>query len=176
MEEYPNTPSYTDALWLLGETFYASHEYLSARREYRELVQHGTEPRYVPYFGKALARLVDVCLRVGDIKGLDEVFAGLNQVPPAQVDAALLYAKGKAYFAKSDWNAAQSAFLAVPAGSTYTHQAKYFQGVVAIKLTPPGKPRHSMVRSAPSRRITRTRWTSSSRQRTCRRTPKIIAR
>ncbi len=140
MEEYPNTPSYTDALWLLGETYYASHEYLSARREYREIVAHGTEPRYSPYFGKALARLVDVCLRVGDIKGLDDVFSALNQVPPAQVDGALLYAKGKAYYAKKDWNNATSAFQSVPAGSLYTHQARYFLGLVAMKTTAPGTP------------------------------------
>jgi tetratricopeptide (TPR) repeat protein len=140
MEEYPNTPSYTDALWLLGETYYASKEYLSARREYREIVQHGTEPRYSPYFGRALARLVDVCLRVNDIKGLDDVFSALNSVPPAQVDAALLYAKGKAYYAKKDYSSAQGAFQSVPAGAQYTHQARYFLGLVAIKTTPPGQP------------------------------------
>ena len=68
-----------------GETFYAQKEYLSARRDYRAIVDRGTEPRFSPYFGKALGRLVDVCLRIGDLKGLDEVFAKINQVPPSQV-------------------------------------------------------------------------------------------
>ncbi len=60
LEEFPDTASYPDALWLRGETFYAQKEYLSARRDYRALVERYTEPRFNPYFGKALARLVDV--------------------------------------------------------------------------------------------------------------------
>ncbi|MBL8608277.1 MAG: tetratricopeptide repeat protein [Myxococcales bacterium] len=141
IEEFPTTvPAHADALWLRGETYYATHEYLSARRDYRAIVEHGTEPRFVPYFGKALARLVDVCLRVNDIKGLDEVFAKLNQVPPAQVDAALIYAKGKAYFAKQDYSQSMSAFQQVPNGGEYTHQARYFQGLVSIKTTKAGTP------------------------------------
>ena len=71
LEEFPDTASYPDALWLRGETFYAQKEYLSARRDYRALVDRYTEPRFNPYFGKALARLVDVSLRINDIKGLD---------------------------------------------------------------------------------------------------------
>jgi tetratricopeptide (TPR) repeat protein len=141
LEKYPNTPSYPDALWLRGETYYAAHEYLSARRDYRGLVDKASDPRFQTYFGRALARLVDVSLRVGDIAGLDEVFQKLGQVPPAQVDAGLNYAKGKAYFAKADYTNAQQAFQAVGTGSDYGHQAKYFLGLVAMKqirpVTPP---------------------------------------
>ena len=46
LEEFPDTPSYVDALWLRGETFYAQKEYLSARRDYRAIVNRGTEPRF----------------------------------------------------------------------------------------------------------------------------------
>ena len=106
------TPSYPDALWLRGETYYASHEYLSARRDYRALVDTAASPRFQVYFGRALARLVDVSLRIDDLAGLDEVFAKLGQVPPAQVDAGLNYAKGKAYYAKRDYTNAQQAFQA----------------------------------------------------------------
>jgi tetratricopeptide (TPR) repeat protein len=151
LEEFPDTPSYPDALWLRGETFYAQKEYLSARRDYRAVVDRYTEPRFNPYFGKALARLVDVSLRINDIKGLDEVFAKINQVPPAQVDAALLYAKGKAYYFKGDYGSAlgalQSVSAAQPAGvagqagtNTYAHQARYFLGMIAIKQARPGTP------------------------------------
>ncbi|MBS2018469.1 MAG: tetratricopeptide repeat protein [Deltaproteobacteria bacterium] len=140
LEEFPDTPSYPDALWLRGETFYAQKEYLSARRDYRQLVEKNAEPRFNPYFGKALARLVDVCLRINDIKGLDEVFAKINQVPPSQVDAALLYAKGKGYYFKQDYANALGALQSVPNGNTYTHQARYFQGMVAIKQARPSTP------------------------------------
>ena len=133
LEEFPDTASFPDALWLRGETFYAAKEYLSARRDYRLVVQRGGEGRFQPYFGKALARLVDVSLRTGDLAGLDEVFAKLNMVPPAQVDAALLYAKGKAYYAKKDYANATQALQSVGVGNAYSHQARYFLGLVAMR-------------------------------------------
>ncbi|MEO6419394.1 MAG: tetratricopeptide repeat protein, partial [Polyangiaceae bacterium] len=137
IEGFPNTPSQPDAMWLRGETYYASHEYLSARRDYRAFVDRGTEARFSPYFGKALARLVDVSIRIGDLAGLDEVFQKLSQVPPAQVDSALNYAKGKAYYFKKDYPAAQQALAQVTNGTDYTHQARYFQGLVQMKLARP---------------------------------------
>src|SRR6202000_880160 len=88
IEEFPNTPSYPDALWLRGETYYASHDYLAARRDYKMLVERGNEPRFQAYFGKSLARLVDVALRLNDPpETLAPIFDKFNQVPPAQVDA-----------------------------------------------------------------------------------------
>jgi len=135
LEEFPNTPSYPDALWLRGETYYAAHDYLAARRDYRALVDRGTEPRFQAYFGKALARLVDVALRLNDPpETLAPIFEKLNQVPPAQVDAALLYAKGKAYFRQGSWNDAMQALTQVGQGNAYTHQARYFQGLIAMKI------------------------------------------
>ncbi len=140
LEEYPDTVAYVDALWLRGETFYAQKEYLSARRDYRQIVDKGNDPRFQPYFGRALARLVDVCLRINDLQGLDEVFAKLSQVPPGQVDAGLNYAKGKAYYFKGDYSQAAGALDQVPPNTPYTHQARYFRGMVAIKQVAPAPP------------------------------------
>lgn len=140
LEEFPDTPSYVDSLWLRGETFYAQKEYLSARRDYRQIVDRASEPRFNPYLGRALARLVDVSLRINDLAGLDEVFTKLNQVPPSQVDAGLQYAKGKAYYFKGDYSNASGALQAVPNGNAYTHQARYFQGMVAMKTAAPTTP------------------------------------
>jgi tetratricopeptide (TPR) repeat protein len=135
IEEFPNTVSYPDALWLRGETYYAQADYFAARRDYRVIVDHGSESRYTTYFGKALARLVDVSLRVNDPpESLAAIFEKFNQVPPAQVDAALLYAKGKAYYRGSSWNDATAAFSQVGNTGTYAHQAAYFRGLVAMKV------------------------------------------
>jgi tetratricopeptide (TPR) repeat protein len=135
LEEFPNTPSYPDALWLRGETYYAARDYLAARRDYRALVDRGTEPRFQAYFGKALARLVDVSLRLNDPpETLAPIFEKFNQVPPAQIDAGLLYAKGKAYFRQGSWNDASQALTQVGQGNAYTHQAGYFQGLIAMKI------------------------------------------
>ncbi len=137
LEEFPDTPAYPDALWLRGETFYAQKEYLSARRDYRKLVDRYQEPRFNPYFGRALARLVDVCLRINDLDALDELFSKIDQVPSAQVDAALLYAKGKAHYFKRDYANAQASLTRVPNGTQYSHQARYFQGMVAMRQARP---------------------------------------
>jgi tetratricopeptide (TPR) repeat protein len=139
LEAFPNTPSYPDALWLRGETYYAEGDYLAARRDYRALVDRGAEPRFQIYLGKAIARLVDVSLRLNDPP---ELFAPLiekfSHVPSPQVDAALLYAKGKAYFKTGAWNDATGAFAQVANGTQYAHQARYFQGLIAMKLARSG--------------------------------------
>jgi tetratricopeptide (TPR) repeat protein len=133
--EYKDTPSYPDALWLLGETYYASHDYLAANTAYKEIVSHGVELRYQTYFGKALARMVDVSIRVNaPPSDLASIFEKFNLVPPAQVDAALLYAKGKAYFRTKAYNEATAAFSQVGPNTAYTHQARYYQGLTALKV------------------------------------------
>jgi tetratricopeptide (TPR) repeat protein len=155
LEEFPDTPSYVDALWLRGETFYAQKEYLSARRDYRAIVDKSNDPRFAPYLGRALGRLVDVCLRINDIAGLDEVFQRLNQLPPGQLDASLQYAKGKAYYFKGDYTNAATSLNAVPVGHTYTHQARYFLGMVEMRNArplaapppPPGAPIEAQLRA-----------------------------
>ena len=66
-----------------GEVYYASHDYFAARRDYRALVDRGTEPRFQTYFGRALARLVDVALRLKDPpETLAALFEKFNLIPP----------------------------------------------------------------------------------------------
>ncbi|MEO8800269.1 MAG: tetratricopeptide repeat protein [Polyangiaceae bacterium] len=148
IEGFPNTPSYPDATWMRGETYYASGEFLSARRDYRELVNHASEPRYAPYLSKALGRLVDVSIRLGDYASLDEVFQKLGQIPPSQVDAPLAYAKGKAYYFRKDYANAEAAFRdceqrsqtqvnGTRGNDLYRPQARYFLGLVAMKRAQP---------------------------------------
>src|SRR5262249_11844136 len=80
VEKYPNHPTaYPDALFLLGQTYYESKQYLSARRVYRQIVDRGQDPRFATYQGKALAGLIDVALRTRDYATLDDVFAKMNQ-------------------------------------------------------------------------------------------------
>jgi tetratricopeptide (TPR) repeat protein len=138
IEEYPGTTAIPDALWLRGEAYYAAHDYMGARRDYRALVDHSSEPGYQQYQGRALARLVDVVLRLNDPpQTLAPIFEKLNTVPPAQIDAGLLYAKGKAYYQQQAWNDANAAFQQVANGTAYTHQARYFQGLIAMKQARP---------------------------------------
>ncbi|MGH7331025.1 MAG: tetratricopeptide repeat protein, partial [Polyangiaceae bacterium] len=144
-----------------GETYYASGEYLSARRDYRELVNHAAESRFSPYFSRALARLVDVSIRLGDYASLDEVFQKLGQIPPSDVDAVLAYAKGKAYYFKKDYANADASLrqvdqLSVPQANgqkgndLYRPQARYFLGLVAMKNAQPLPPPISATKIDPN--------------------------
>jgi len=134
IEAYPGTPSYADALWLRGETFYSAHDYLAARRDYQALVDHGSEARFRAYFTRALARLVDVALRLNDPpQALASLYEKIDGVPSDQMDPGLQYAKGKAYFFRGLFDDAGRAFGLVGLSTPFTHQARYFQGLVALK-------------------------------------------
>ena len=138
MEEFPTAANYADALWYRGESYYAAHDYLSARRDYKALVDRSSEPSFQRYMGKALARQVDVVFRMDDpASAVAPIVDKLNQVPPGEVDAELLYAKGKAYFLESAWNDAAAAFNQVANGTAYTHQARYFAALVTLRLARP---------------------------------------
>ncbi len=139
LEQFPNTPAYVDALWLRGETFYASKEYLSAKRDYRGVIARGDEARFRPYLPKALGRLIDISFRLGDPpEALDEVFQKFSRLSPDLMSPALRYAKGKGHYRRKEYSAAEQELrlAAQTPGSEYVHQARYFLGLVALRQTP----------------------------------------
>lgn len=138
IEQHKDHPTaYPDALFLLGETYFASQQHMSARRVYREMAAHIGERRFTPYMGKALARLVDVAVRLDDHETIDEVFAKMAQLPSSSIEGGLQYARGKGLYAKRDYAGARAALEAVPMQSEYAHRARYLLGVVALKQSPP---------------------------------------
>lgn len=140
IEQHKAHPTaYPDALFLLGETYYASKQLMSARRVYREMADHIGEPRFAPYLGKGLARLVDVAVRLDDHATIDDVFAKMSQLPSSSIEGGLQYARGKGLYAKGDYLGAKTALEAVPMQSGYAHQAKYLLGVVALKQAGPAE-------------------------------------
>ncbi len=139
IERFPDHPTaYPDALALLGEAYYRSKQYYSARRSFKEIVDKGSDPRFQQYVAKALGRLVDVTMRIKDYDKLDAIFASMNKVPPGAVSSGLSYAKGKGLFARKDWSGARSSLAGVDAASEYYHQAQYLLGLLEVKeATPP---------------------------------------
>ncbi len=133
--------AYADAMSLLGETYYRSKQYLSARRTFKDIVARGNDPRFAPYQGKALQRLVDIAVRIKDYTALDEIFASMNRVPPGSVSSGLAYARGKGLLARKDYGGARAALTQVDPKSEYVHQAQYLLGVLLVKeATPPPQP------------------------------------
>ncbi|MCA9597080.1 MAG: tetratricopeptide repeat protein [Myxococcales bacterium] len=132
--------SNADALFLLGESYFHSKQYLSARREFMELLDKGAQSPYSTYAGRSVSRLVDISLRTDDLNRLDEIFAKLNQLPQSDASGSLQYARGKALFAKKDYDAAKSSLNSVAADSPYAHQTQYLLGVVLVKQAAPAAP------------------------------------
>lgn len=149
---------YADATFLIGEAYFQSRQYLSARRHYREVLERATRPAYGEYVGRSLSRLVDVALRTDDLASLDFVFARLDSLPQGDKSGSLSYARAKALYARKDYNAAKSAVNAVPVGSEYTLQAQYLLGVVLMKETlaaaPPAATEAGKPAAAPDVRFT----------------------
>lgn len=142
VEKYPDDPAaYPDALSLLGETYFQSKQFLSARRTFMQIIDRGSESRFTAYQGKSLERLVDIALRIKDYSSLDKIFASMNQLPPAAITSGLSYARGKALFVRKDFTAARAALGAVDPKGDYAHQAGYMLGLIAVKeATPPPTP------------------------------------
>src|SRR5262249_26244049 len=134
LESFPDHPTaYPDALALLGEAYFRSKQYYSARRSFKEIVDKSGDPRFVSYVGKALGRLVDVTMRIKDYDKLDAIFASINKVPPGAVSSGLAYAKGKGLFARKDFGGARSSLAGVDANSEYFHQSQYLLGLISVK-------------------------------------------
>jgi tetratricopeptide (TPR) repeat protein len=153
VEKYPTHPTaYPDALFLLGETYFESRQYLSARRVYRQMVERGNERGFSLYQGKSLARLIDVALRTQDYATLDDVFSKINQLPPSSVEGELNYARAKGLFAKKDFSGAKTALGSVSAQSVHHHQARYLLGVIAMKeAAPPPKEKRATIATGAAR-------------------------
>ncbi|MCB9591030.1 MAG: tetratricopeptide repeat protein [Polyangiaceae bacterium] len=129
-----------DAEFLLADGYFQSNQLLSARRHYRDIIDHGTEPAYSAYAGRSLSRLVDVALRTDDLDSLDDVFARMSKLPNSDSTGSLQYARGKAYFAKRQFDQARSALATVASGSDYDHQSKYLTGAILVKEAAPEPP------------------------------------
>ncbi|HEX3594691.1 MAG TPA: tetratricopeptide repeat protein, partial [Polyangiaceae bacterium] len=126
-------PSYADALFLLGETYFKDDQLLAAARHYKEIADKGLQKPYDSYAGRALSRLVDVSIRTQHSDVLDYVFTKLAQLPPSDASGSLQYARGKAYIARGDFSSARGALDTVATSSEWVHQAGYLKGVVAMK-------------------------------------------
>jgi len=124
---------YADASYLIGEAYFQSRQYLSARRHYREVLERMARPAYGEFLGRSLSRLVDIALRTDDLESLDFVFARLDSIPQTDKSGSLAYARAKALYARKDYGQAKTAVNSVPVGSDYTLQAQYLLGVVLMK-------------------------------------------
>ncbi len=141
--QYPsNKAAYAEAVYRNGEALYATKDYLSARTKFKIVAEHAKDGEYKPYAAKAIARLVDIAMKVDDPKDpktIDEVLGRIAALPPSDVDSVILYAKGKALFFKGDLEPAKATLASVGPDGGFQHQARFVLGVIALKQSQPGK-------------------------------------
>ena len=132
VSNYRDTPAYSNSLFLLGEALYQAGDRLGARARFREVVNNASDPVFRPFVQRALGRLIEIALRTGDVSGIEEIFARLNQIPPSEIEAQTTYIRGKYYFlrAQPDYEQARQAFEAVPTRAPIYPQARYFLGAI----------------------------------------------
>ena len=138
VEKYKQHPTaYADGLNLLGETYFEDGQYLAARRIFGRILD-SSDARMAPYRERAAIRLVDVALRLKELDTLDALFTRIGNVQGAQ--SGLAYAKAKGLIAQNRLGAAAAELGGVGADSRFTHQAKYLEGVIAMKEVMPPPP------------------------------------
>jgi tetratricopeptide (TPR) repeat protein len=136
-----NEATHADALFLLGETYVATGQLASARRQFRNLVQLGDKDAYAGYAGPALSRLVDVAMRRDFKDELDFVFESLTRFERAKDPLfALQYARGKAQLAAGHLPEAIAELGRVPEDTNLGFQAQYLLGVAFTQQAVGPKP------------------------------------
>jgi tetratricopeptide (TPR) repeat protein len=125
--------AHADGRFLLGEAYFEDQQFLSARRQFRYVLDHAGEGAFTPYLGRSLSRLVDTSLRSSDPTGLDEVTDYLAKLPSVDTTGSLQYARGKALFAKGDLGGAKGSLGTQATTSPYHLQSQYLLGVVLTK-------------------------------------------
>ncbi|RLB64474.1 MAG: hypothetical protein DRI90_04505 [Deltaproteobacteria bacterium] len=152
VEKYPShQTAYADGMNLLGETYFQSKQYLSAKRVFASILGRQNEPRFAPFRERAAVRLVDVALRMRDLDDLDPLFEQIGSIAGAQ--SGLAYAKGKGLLAQGKLGAAAAALAGVGQDGEHIHQARYLMGAIATQeATPPPPPEGQKPEPAPKGR------------------------
>jgi tetratricopeptide (TPR) repeat protein len=150
VDNFPQHRAYPDALFLLAESLHQAGDYLGARRNYRRVLDRSNEAAFQPYVQRSLGRLIEVAIHLRDFDGVDEHFQALSRLPPTEVEATTAYFRAKYLYSRAvpleetaatgeDGGArvdldlleqSRTAFEAVPEGSPYYAQSRYFIGVV----------------------------------------------
>ena len=116
-----------DALTLLVEAYYASDQFLSSRRQCRRILSYLGQNSFDGHAGVALARLVDIAVKIDDPAGLSEVLRLAPLVARRDPNGWAHYAAAKAHIALGDSAGAIAEAKLVPAKSSRHLQALYIE-------------------------------------------------
>jgi tetratricopeptide (TPR) repeat protein len=130
VEKYPGTPAYDDALNLLGEALFQAHDTYTARAYLEKAVARKTGSKAEMH---ALQRLIEIALRTGDYEHVDDYLQRIQAVPMASMEPSVPYVRAKYYYFTGKLDEAMNALNAIPQGSPYLLQARYFMATIQVK-------------------------------------------
>ncbi|NCQ60123.1 MAG: tetratricopeptide repeat protein [Myxococcales bacterium] len=152
VDNYPTHAAYPDALFLLADSLFKAGDNLGARTRFRMILDRAGEQPFRPYVQRALGRLIEIAIHIRDFDGVEAYFQQLSRLPPTEIEATTTYFRGKYLYNRavpSDeilrengddetspqldlprLDEARQTFEAVPEGSPYYLQSRYFVGVI----------------------------------------------
>ena len=130
IEQYPQSRSYDDALYLMGEALYKSRDFLSAKRYFQQAADRLQRARKGQV---ASQRLIEIALRTGDYSDVERHLERLVAIPPAELEPSVPYVRGKYLFFRNRLDDAAAIFQSIPQGHEYYLQSRYFLATVEVK-------------------------------------------
>ncbi|MEM9071310.1 MAG: tetratricopeptide repeat protein [Myxococcota bacterium] len=149
VDNYPRHRAYPDALFLLGDSLFQAGDYLGARSRFRMVLDRASEAPFQPYVQRSLGRLIEIAIHIRDFDGVETYFQALSRLPPTEVEATTAYFRAKYLYNRAvpfeetiegeegspqidlaTLEEGRVAFEAVPQGSPYYPQARYFIGTI----------------------------------------------
>jgi len=152
VDNYPRHAAYPDALFLLADSLFQAGDNLGARTRFRLILDRASERPFRPYVQRALGRLIEIAIHIRDFDGVEAYFQQLSRLPPTEIEATTTYFRAKYLYnsavptdellrENSDdspapavdtarLDQARQTFEAVPEGSPYYLQSRYFVGVI----------------------------------------------
>jgi uncharacterized coiled-coil protein SlyX/uncharacterized protein YjiS (DUF1127 family) len=134
---YFNEESRPDALFYLADSLFRQASWIESRRYFHELAQLRV-PRLLQ---DSLLRLIELSDKVGDQQGIEEIFAALVQQAGSadKLKPEVVYVHAKWMARRNDLGdderigRALTAFAAIPNGSEFGAQARYFEGALLVQ-------------------------------------------
>ena len=152
VDNFPRHRAYPDALFLLADSLFRAGDHLGARTRFRQIIERSDEQQFRPFLQRALGRLIEIAIHTRDFEGIEQYFERLSRIPPTEIEAATAYFRAKYLYNRAvptdeimrepaagaaapqvdvaQLEQARVAFEAVPEGSPYWMQARYFIGVI----------------------------------------------
>jgi TolA-binding protein len=101
VENFASHPAFPDAQFLLADSLFRAGDYFGARSQFQVVIAHASEARFAPHVQRALGRLIEIAIHTRDFSGIEEVFAQLSRLPPAEIEATTTYFRAKYLYSRA---------------------------------------------------------------------------